>query len=117
MKKNEVLEIIKRMKGDTTCVYTCDKQGYNGAYSAVLVDQYLDEINYAGYENTENLAKDDWKLVRFIPICEGDIDVEEWGQEFSEDLREVIRQGIKDGDYSMATFENDEQGTIKIFVY
>lgn len=117
MNKSEVIEIIKRMMGDWTCVWTCDNQGYNAAYASVPVEQYLDDINCLGYENMENLTKEDWKLAGFIPISEGDIDVEEWGQEFSENIREGIRQGIKDGDYSMATFVNDEAGTIKILVY
>lgn len=117
MKKSEVIEIIKRMSGDSTCVYTCDNQGNNGVYSAVLVDEYLYEINCAGYVNMENLTKDEWQFLGITPISEGDIDVEEWGQEFTEDIREGIRQGIKEGDISMATFVNDERGTIKILVY
>lgn len=106
MTKNEAIERIEAMRGCDTCMFSCDNQGNNRWYSSIFVDRLLDSIEDEG-----------WELSDFSSITNEDIDVEIYCQEFTEDLIEVTRQGIERGEYSIATFTNDELGTKRILVW
>ncbi|MGM9694590.1 MAG: hypothetical protein ACI3YC_06240 [Alloprevotella sp.] len=105
MTKKEAIERIEAMHGCDTCMYSCDNKGNNGWYRSVFVDFLLDSLEDEG-----------WKLADFSPITNEDIDVEIWCQEFTQDLIEETRQGIERGEYSIATFTNEELGTKRILV-
>ena len=112
MTKESVIEMIEKMRSCVTCVYTADAQGYNGWYSEIYVDDLLD------YE----LADESWELYGFSQLTEGDIDVDEFCQAFSDELIDGVKEGIKKGEYYLATFTREEcgygeVGTYKVLVW
>ena len=68
--------MIEKMSSCVTCVYTADSQDYNGWYSEIYVDDLLDYV----------LADESWELAGFSKLNEGDIDVDEFCQSFSDEL-------------------------------
>lgn len=101
MTKENVIEIIEKMRSCVTCVYTADAQGYNGWYSEIYVDDLLDGVE---------LGDESWELAGFYKLNEGDIDVDEFCQEFTDELIDGVKEGIKKGEYYLATFTTEECG-------
>lgn len=108
MTKANALEMIEAMHGNDTCVYTADAQGYNGEYHRVYVDDLLDRAK---------LHDDSWKLSGFSKLTEGDIDVDEFCQELTDEEIEGVKDGIKYGEYYLATFTNEECGYGEVGTY
>lgn len=108
MTKANALEMIGAMHGNDTCVYTADAQGYNGEYHRVYVDDLLDRC---GFED------ESWSLSGFSKLTEGDIDVDEFCQEYDDEEIEGVKEGIKNGEYYLATFTNEERGTYEVLVW
>lgn len=107
MTKGNALEMIEAMHGNDTCVYTADAQGYNGEYHRVYVDDLLDRAE---------LHDDSWELSGFSKLQVDDIDVDIFCQEFDEEEIEAVKEGIKNGEYYLATFTNEEIGTYEVLV-
>lgn len=106
--KGNVLEMIEAMHGNDTCVHTTDAQGNNCNYSRIYVDDLLERC---GFEN------ESWSLSGFSKITEGDIDLDEFCQEFDDEEIEGVKEGIKNGEYYIATFTNEERGTYEVLVW
>ena len=118
MTKNEVINIIKEnMWGCYTCVYSCDEQGYNSAYSACPVELLFAEEDTAGGHNPDCLYDEGWTLGSYEHITNEDIDIDEWAQEFDDDTIEQLRRDIDDGIFYKAVFYNDDWGTQEILVW
>lgn len=96
------------MRSCVTCVYMTDAQGYNGWYSAIYVDDLLD---------IDELGDESWKLAGFYRLNEGDIDVDEFCQEFTDEEIEGVKEGIKNGEYYLATFTREECGYGEVGTY
>lgn len=96
------------MQGDDTCVYTTDAQGYNGWYSRIYVNDLLDNVE---------LGDESWELAEFSKLTEGDIDVDEFCQEFTDEEIEGVKEGIKKGEYYLATFTRKECGYGEVGTY
>lgn len=108
MTKENALEMIESMHGNDTCIYTSDAQGNNGWYNRIYVDDLLDRTE---------LGDESWALAGFSKLAEGDIDVDEFCQEFDDEEIECVKEGIKNGEYSLATFTNEERGTYQVLVW
>ena len=108
MTKENVIEIIEKMRSCVTCVYTADSQGYNGWYSEIYVDDLLDGVE---------LGDESWALSGFSQLTEGDIDVDEFCQEFTDELIDGVKEGIKKGEYYLATFTREECGYGEVGTY
>lgn len=106
--KGNVLEMIEAMHGNDTCVFTADAQGYNGEYHRIYVDDLLDDVE---------LGDESWELAGFSQLAEGDIDVEEFCQEFDDEEIEAVKEGIKNGEYYLATFTREECGYGEVCTY
>lgn len=118
MKKEEVIEIIrKNMSGCYTCCYSCDEQGFNGAYSSAYVDDLFEEEILADSHNPWCLLDEDWELRNFEPVTNEDIEIDIWAQEFDEDTIENLRRDIDYGGYYIATFCSDYYGTQSLLVW
>ena len=107
MTKENVIEIIDKMRSCVTCVYTADAQGYNGWYSEIYVDDLIDYV----------LADESWELAGFYKLDEGDIDVDEFCQAFTDELIDGVKEGIKKGEYYLATFTREECGYGEVGTY
>lgn len=107
MTKANVIGMIEKMRSCVTCVYTTDSQGYNGWYSEIYVDDLLDDV----------LADESWELAGFYKLNEGDIDVDEFCQAFSDELIDGVKEGIKKGEYYLATFTREECGYGEVGTY
>ena len=101
MTKENVIEMIEKMRSCVTCVYTADAQGYNGWYSEIYVDDLLDGVE---------LGDESWELAEFSKLTEGDIDVDEFCQDFTDKLIDGVKEGIQKGKYYLATFTREECG-------
>lgn len=108
MTKENALEMIEAMHGNDTCVYTTDAHGNNGCYNRIYVDDLLDRAE---------LGDESWALAGFSKLAEGDIDVDEFCQEFTDEEIEGVKEGIKNGEYYLATFTNEERGTYEVLVW
>ena len=108
MTKANVIDMIEKMRSCVTCVYTADSQGYNGWYSEIYVDDLLDDVE---------LGDESWELAGFSQLTEGDIDVEEFCQEFDDEEIEAVKEGIKNGEYYLATFTREECGYGEVGTY
>ena len=108
MTKENALEMIEAMHGNDTCVYTTDANGNNGWYSRIYVDDLLDRAE---------LGDESWKLAGFSKLAEGDIDVDEFCQEYDNEEIEGVKEGIKNGEYYLATFTNEERGYGEVGTY
>ena len=107
-KKGNVLEMIEAMHGNDTCVFTADAQGHNGEYHRIYVDDLLDSAEF---------EDESWELAGFSQLTEGDIDVEEFCQEFDDEEIEAVKEGIKNGEYYLATFTREECGYGEVGTY
>lgn len=118
MTKEEVIEIIrKNMSGCYTCCYSCDEQGFNGAFSSQYVDDLFKEENGVDDHNVWRLLDEDWELCNFEPVTNEDIEIDIWAQEFDEDTIEHLRRDIDYGGYYIATFCSDYYGTQSLLVW
>ena len=118
MSKEEVIEIIrKNMSGCYTCCYSCDEQGFNGAYSSAYVDDLFEEEILVDSHNPWCILDEEWELRNFEPVTNEDIDIEVWAQEFDDETIENLRKAIDDGGFYIATFHNEEWGTQRILVW
>ena len=106
--KGNVLEMIEAMHGNDTCVFTADAQGYNGEYHRIYVDDLLDDVE---------LGDESWELAGFSKLNEGDIDVDEFCQDFTDELIDGVKEGIKKGEYYLATFTREECGYGEVGTY
>lgn len=118
MTKEEVIEIIrKNMSGCYTCCYSCDEQGFNGAYSSAYVDDFFEEEILVDSHNPWCLLDEEWELRNFEPVTNKDIDIEVWAQEFDDETIDNLRKDIDDGGFCIATFHNEEWGTQSLLVW
>lgn len=106
--KGNVLEMIEAMHGNDTCVFTADAQGYNGEHHRIYVDDLLDSAEF---------EDESWELAGFSQLTEGDIDVDEFCQEFTDEEIEAVKEGIKNGEYYLATFTREECGYGEVGTY
>ena len=96
------------MHGNDTCVFTADAQGHNGEYHRIYVDDLLDSAEF---------EDESWELAGFSQLTEGDIDVEDFCQEFDDEEIEAVKEGIKNGEYYLATFTREECGYGEVGTY
>lgn len=108
MTKENALEMIESMHGNDTCVHTTDAQGNNCNYSRIYVNDLLDRC---GFED------ESWSLSGFSKLTEGDIDVDEFCQAFTDELIDGVKEGIKKGEYYLATFTREECGYGEVGTY
>lgn len=117
MCKKEVMEILGRMQGCTTCEHTRDQQGYNESFNAVFVDDLLFEDECYGEEEMP-LKHNDWILTSFHKVNKEDFDIYTWGQELPGHCIEAIKSGIDNGEpYYIAVFYNENIGTKEVLLW
>ena len=118
IKKEDVIEIMrKNMSGCYTCCFSCDRHGFNGAFSSTSVEDLLIKEDQFGCYNVWSLLADDWELYDFEPVTNEDIDIDEWAQEFDKDTIDYLRKDIDTGGYYIATFCSEYYGTQRILVW
>ena len=108
MTKENALEMIESMHGNDTCIHTADAQGNNGWFNRIYVDDLLDRAE---------LGDESWALAGFSKLAEGDIDVDEFCQDFTDELIDGVKEGIKKGEYYLATFTREECGYGEVGTY
>lgn len=110
MKKNDVLNILQRMRGCYSPAYVADQNNNNSAYVCYPIDGLFDE------DCVDYLMSEDWALVDFSPAPD-DIDMDLWAQECRQDLIDELNVSLKNGELYIANFANQSEGFIKILVW
>lgn len=101
---------MNQMCGCQTAIFTHDQSGANAAYSVVEVYDLLDE-------DMQDLSSDDYELDGFYPADENTVDVDVWGQEFSDGCRNALRDSQRDGNLFVARFVSDGHGIVEVLVW
>lgn len=110
MRKEEVLCLLEAMSGCDTPAYICDNQGNNESYNDFLVDDFFNE-DYANY-----LPGQDWNFLGMEKADPDNVDMDIWAQEFPKEDIEMFKNMLNDGRLYIATFHNDNHGTLKIII-
>lgn len=107
MEKEDILKLFDSIFGSYTPAYVCDKNGYNGSYEMMNVDELISggeyctplaQMNFLSYKKAE---------------CE---DIEVWAQEADDEERESLKETMKEGKLYIASF-SDERASMDIMFW
>lgn len=104
--REDVISMLESERGSQVAVRSTDAQGYNESHDAFEIDDVLDAIEEGGYE-----------FLGCQPVTPEDINIEEWAQDFDEDIRESLRQSLADGELYVASFRTEERGQLDLLVW
>ena len=104
--REDVISMLESERGSQVAVRSIDNQGNNESHNAMEIDDVLDAIEESGYE-----------FIDCQPVTPEDINIEEWAQDFDEDIRESLRESLADGELYVAYFSSDERGQMDLLVW
>ncbi len=104
--REDVISMLESERGSQVAVRSTDAQGYNESHDGMEIDDVLDAIEEGGYE-----------FLGCQPVTSEDIDIEEWAQDFDEEIRESLRESLADGELYVASFWSDERGQKDLLVW
>lgn len=108
--KEEIISMLEREFGSWTAVRTADANGANENYGVCEISSLLDQD--ADCPTIYNYEYDGCELA-----TPDKVDLDIWAQDFGDEIKDGLRDDLKNGDLYIARFHSEEYGDMELLIW